>query len=51
MIDGTFEAMSAGELFARPATYLPAVYADGLSYDEINERVKMAIAEAFDTQS
>ncbi len=55
MIDGTFEAMPAGKLFPRPAKvrlkYLPPVYPDGLSYDEINERVKRTISEAFDTQS
>ena len=53
MIDGTFEAMRAGKLFPRPAKirlkYLPPVYPDGLSYDEINERVKKAISEAFET--
>lgn len=53
MIDGTFEAMPAGKLFPRPAKvrlkYLSPVYPDGLSYDEINERVKKAISEAFET--
>lgn len=47
--------MNAGKLFARPAKVrlnsLHSVCPDGLAYDEINERVKMAIAEAFDTQS
>ncbi len=55
MIDGTFEAMRAGKLFPLPAKvrlkYLPAVYPDGLSYDEINLRVKRAISEAFETPS
>lgn len=55
MIDGTFEAMPAGKLFPRPAKvrlkYLPPIYPDGLSYDEINERVKRAIAQALDSSS
>ncbi|WP_345977503.1 1-acyl-sn-glycerol-3-phosphate acyltransferase [Sulfurimonas sp. HSL3-7] len=55
MIDGTFEAMKAGELFPRPAKvrlqYLPPIYPDGLSYDEINERVKRAIAQALESSS
>ena len=55
MIDGTFEAMRAGKLFPRPAKvrlkYLPAVYPDGLSYDDINERVKTAIARALESSS
>ncbi|MEA3455537.1 MAG: 1-acyl-sn-glycerol-3-phosphate acyltransferase [Campylobacterota bacterium] len=50
LLDGTFEAMKAGKLFPRPAEvrveYLSPVYPDELSYEEINGRVKSAIAEA-----
>jgi len=55
MIDGTFEAMRAGRIFPRPAKvrlkYLPAVYPDGLTYEEINARVKTAIAQALDDET
>jgi len=50
LLDGTFEALKAGKLFPRPAKvrveYLPPVYPDGLTYEEINVQVKAVIAEA-----
>jgi long-chain acyl-CoA synthetase len=50
LLDGTFEAMKAGKLFPRPAKvrveYLPPVYPDGLTYEEINVQVKAVIAKA-----
>jgi len=50
LLDGTFEAMKAGKLFPRPAKvrvkYLPAVYPDELTYEEINAQVKISIADA-----
>ncbi len=50
LLDGTFEAMKAGKLFPRPAKvrveYLPPVYPDRLTHEEINVQVKAVIAEA-----
>jgi len=49
VLDGTFESMSAGKLFPRPAPviikYLDPIYPDGLSYDELTKKVKKAIHE------
>ncbi|MFA7027252.1 MAG: 1-acyl-sn-glycerol-3-phosphate acyltransferase [Sulfurovum sp.] len=47
VLDGTFESMPAGRLFPRPSPvvvkYLEPIYPEGLSYDELTERVKEAI--------
>jgi long-chain acyl-CoA synthetase len=49
VLDGTFESMSAGTLFPRPAPviikYLDPIYPNGLSYDELTNKVKEAIHE------
>lgn len=47
VLDGTFESLPAGRLFPRPSPvvvkYLEPIYPEGLSYDELTERVKEAI--------
>ncbi|HEO98831.1 MAG TPA: glycerol acyltransferase [Epsilonproteobacteria bacterium] len=48
VLDGTFESMPAGRLFPRPSPvvvkYLAPIYPEGLSYDELTEKVREAIA-------
>ncbi|MDD3592819.1 MAG: 1-acyl-sn-glycerol-3-phosphate acyltransferase, partial [Sulfurovum sp.] len=48
VLDGTFESMPAGRLFPRPSPvvvkYLEPIYPEGLSYDELREKVREAIA-------
>lgn len=47
VLDGTFESLPAGRLFPRPSPvvvkHLEPIYPEGLSYDELTERVKEAI--------
>ena len=49
VLDGTFEAMSAGKLFPRPAPviikYLEPIYPKDLTYDELTDKVKKVIHE------
>ncbi|TNF43200.1 MAG: glycerol acyltransferase, partial [Epsilonproteobacteria bacterium] len=49
VIDGTFESMPAGKLFPRPSPvvikYLDPIYPNGLSYQELTDKVKKAIHE------
>ncbi|MEA3419016.1 MAG: 1-acyl-sn-glycerol-3-phosphate acyltransferase [Campylobacterota bacterium] len=50
LLDGTFEALKAGKLFPRPVKvrieYLPSVYPEDSSHEQINAKVKTAIKEA-----
>jgi long-chain acyl-CoA synthetase len=47
VLDGTFEALHAGMIIPRPkrvvVRFLPPIYPDGQSYEELTERVKDAI--------
>jgi long-chain acyl-CoA synthetase len=49
VLDGTFESMPAGRLFPRPSPvvikYLAPIYPEGLSYDELTEKVREAIEQ------
>ncbi len=55
MIDGSFEALPSGKLFARPnkirLSYLEPIYPDGLSYEEIAKKTKDAIAQEMQKNS
>jgi len=49
VLDGTFESMPAGKLFPMPSPvvikYLAPIYPEGLSYDELTEKVREAIEQ------